>query len=111
VITKKHSILRLAIIFVLVLGGLLARDIAVPNKVVSAAADSCTAPGTTYGTDTMTVVVPASATYTIWTRMLAPSSSANSILLSIDGTNCYNVGGGSGIPANSWTWHLSLYST
>jgi len=87
-----------------VLGSLLARDVVAPNKVALAAADSCTPPATTYGTDTMTVSVPASATYTIWTRMLAPSSSANSILLSIDGTNCYNVGGGSSIPANSWAW-------
>lgn len=73
--------------------------------------DSCTPPATTYGTDTMSIYVPATATYTIWTRMEASSSSANSILLNIDNTNCYNVGGDSSIPttpasgaSSNWDW-------
>jgi len=66
--------------------------------------DSCTPPATTYGTDTMSVYVPATATYTVWTRMEASSASANSILLNIDNTNCYNVGGDSSIPTNGTTW-------
>ena len=44
------------------------------------------------------------ATYTIWTRMEASSASANSILLNIDNTNCYNIGGDSSIPTNGTTW-------
>ncbi len=66
--------------------------------------DSCTPPATTYGTDTMSVYAPSAATYTIWTRMEATRSSANSILLNIDNTNCYNVGGDSSIPTNGTTW-------
>lgn len=67
--------------------------------------DSCTPPATTFGTDTMSVYIPETTTYTIWTRLQAPSASANSILLNIDGTNCYNVGGDSSIPTNgTWDW-------
>jgi hypothetical protein len=70
-----------------------------------AATDSCTPPATTYGTDTMTAPVPETATYAIWTRIKIPSSSANSILLSIDNnSSCYNVGGSSSIPTNTWEW-------
>jgi hypothetical protein len=36
--------------------------------------------------------------------MQAPSSSANSILLNVDNTNCYNVGGDSSIPTGTWDW-------
>jgi hypothetical protein len=52
----------------------------------------------------MSVYVPTTATYTIWTRMEASSASANSILLNIDNTNCYNIGGDSSIPTNGTTW-------
>jgi hypothetical protein len=67
------------------------------------AADSCSTPATNYGTDTTSVTLSGTATYTIWTHMEIPSSSANSILLNINGT-CYNVGGGTSIPANTWEW-------
>ena len=51
------------------------------------------------------VYVPVSGTYTVWVRMQAASSSANSILLNVDsGSDCYNVGGDGSIPANSWDW-------
>ena len=102
--TQKLSNFKLLFVLVFLISSLLALDIVQPNKMAFAATDSCTPPATTYGTDTMTVSVPASGTYTIWTRMLAPSASANSILLNIDNTSCYNVGGGSSIPANTWTW-------
>jgi len=36
--------------------------------------------------------------------MEAASSSANSILLNVDNSNCYNVGGDSSIPTNGTTW-------
>jgi hypothetical protein len=66
---------------------------------VSAAA--CPAPGSDLGTDTITINVPATATYTVWTRMKAPDTSHNTVNLEIDGNNCYNVGGGS-FTATSW---------
>ena len=40
-------------------------------------AAACTPPGTDYGTVTMTANVSSAGTYRIWTRMSAPSSSAN----------------------------------
>lgn len=64
---------------------------------------ACSAPSTDYGSATFSVSIPSTATYRIWSRMLAPSTSSNSYLLEVDGNQCYNVGG-SGITANTWTW-------
>ncbi|HEY4160910.1 MAG TPA: Ig-like domain-containing protein [Candidatus Saccharimonadales bacterium] len=75
----------------------------VPGTQAVWAADSCTAPATDYGTDTMSVSIPSTASYTVWTHIKIPSSSANSILLNVGGT-CYNVGGSAAIPANTWEW-------
>ena len=58
-------------------------------------AAACTPPGTDYGTVTMTANITSAGTYRIWTRMSAPSSSANTYLLDIDSANCYTVGGSS----------------
>jgi hypothetical protein len=68
------------------------------------AAAACTAPATTYGTDTMTVSAPSTGTYYVWVRMEDPSTSANSIMLQVDGGTCFTVGGSSSVTANAWTW-------
>lgn len=67
------------------------------------AADSCTPPATTYGSDTVTVTIPLTTTYTIWTRLQAPTGSTSTVLLDVDGTTCYNVGGAAE-PASTWNW-------
>jgi chitodextrinase len=67
-------------------------------------ASSCTPPANDYGTDTLTVNVPTTATYVLWTRVMVPSTADNTINAQIDGTTCFNVGGSSSIPANTWTW-------
>jgi hypothetical protein len=68
-------------------------------------AAGCQAPSPSYGIDTISSVnVPVTGTYTVWVRINAPSSSSSTILLQIDSANCYNVGGSSSIPTNSWTW-------
>jgi hypothetical protein len=103
-VKKKISIIKTMLVCLLLVVASLAVNTSLFPKQALAAPDSCTAPATTYGTDTMSVYVPTTATYTIWTRLQAPSSSANSILLSVDGTNCYNVGGDSSIPTGSWDW-------
>lgn len=111
---KKTSIIKTIFICLLLVAGSLAISLSAPAKIADAAGtpDSCTPPATTYGTDSWSsanspadpIYVPATATYTIWVRMQAPSASANSILLNIDGTNCYNVGGDSSIPTDGSTW-------
>ncbi len=58
-------------------------------------AAACTPPSTDYGTVTMTTSISSVGTYRIWTRMSAPSSSANTYLLDIDSATCYTVGGSS----------------
>jgi hypothetical protein len=108
-VKKKISIIKSLCICLLLVAGSLALTMSAFTKNVSAAGspDSCTAPSTTYGTDTMSVYVPATATYTLWTRMEAASPTANSILLNVDsGANCYNLGGDSSIPTDgsTWTW-------
>ena len=102
---KKLSIIRSLCLCLLLVAGSLALYTSAPaQKAFAASPDSCSPSGTTYGTDTMSVYVPVSATYTIWTRLEAASSSANSVHLNIDNTNCYNVGGDSTIPTDGTTW-------
>lgn len=88
---------RILVIVGLILGGGFAFVSGGP--LVSAAA--CPAPATDLGSDTITMTIPQTATYTVWTRMKAPSTSANSVNLEIDGSTCLNVGGGS-FTATSW---------
>lgn len=66
-----------------------------------ALAGACPAATSDLGTDTITVNVPAQATYTVWTRMKAPDTTHNSINLQVDQSNCYAVGGGS-FTATAW---------
>jgi hypothetical protein len=106
----KLSKIKILVMFVLLVSGLLAVDISHPSGVALAAAatsDSCIPPGTTYGTDTMSVTINASdtLTYNIWTRLQTPdASTTNSILLNIDGAHCYNVGGSTSMASNTWDW-------
>ncbi len=71
------------------------------------AADSCTPPATTFGTDVMTASVPATSNYDLWVRMEVPQTSVNgirpTILLNVDGKSCFSVGGAIAA-ANTWTW-------
>jgi hypothetical protein len=77
-----------------------------------AAAAACTAPSTDYGTVTLTATVPATATYRVWTRMAAASSTTNTYMLEVDGSSCYNVGG-TGVPvyASGATKHFATDSS
>ena len=61
----------------------------------------CSAPTADLGTDTLSVNIPSDGQYTVWTRMIAASASANDINLEIDGNNCFDVGGGS-FAATTW---------
>jgi len=65
-------------------------------------AAACTAPTADLGSVTMSVDIPADATYTVWTRMIAPDATNNSVDLEIDGNDCYNVGGGT-FAETAWT--------
>lgn len=65
-------------------------------------AAACQQPSADYGTATMTVSIPETATYRIWTFMQVPDTNNNTYLLEVDGNNCYTVGGA--MPANAWTW-------
>ncbi len=56
-----------------------------------------------YGTATMTVSIPATGDYRIWSRMKVPSTSSSTYQLEVDGNTCWQVGG-SNVPVNSWTW-------
>ena len=62
-------------------------------NVQPASAAACTAPGTDYGTVTLSATVSQAGTYRIWTRMSAPNSTDNTYLLDIDSATCYTVGG------------------
>jgi hypothetical protein len=92
---NKKLALAVGVLFQIVLLGL----------PVNTFADSCTAPSTTYGSDTMSITIPTTATYTIWVRIKVPASNTNSLLLNIDGgAHCYNIGGSSSAPVNTWEW-------
>ena len=96
--TQKPSLaVRILLATSLVLGGVFV----VASGGPAAGAAACTVPSTDLGTDTITMTIPQTANYTVWTRMKAPSTSANSVNLEIDGTTCLNVGGGN-FTATSW---------
>jgi hypothetical protein len=64
---------------------------------------ACAVPATNYGSATMQLQVATAGNYRIWTHMLAPDTTNNSLLLEIDGSSCYVVGD-TAIPAQAWTW-------
>lgn len=64
---------------------------------------ACAAPTTNYGSATMKLNVDKAGEYRLWTRMMAPDTTNNSLLLEVDGGTCFVVGD-SGINANAWTW-------
>jgi hypothetical protein len=65
---------------------------------------ACTALPTPNGSLTQSFSVPATATYTVWSRIMAPDSTANSYYLEVDDTTCGIVVGDSAITANNWAW-------
>ena len=71
---------------------------------VSRVEAACSAPATTYGSDTVNLSVPSAGTYTLWVRMQAPSTSSNQFMLQVNGGSCFNVGGNAAMPLNTWTW-------
>lgn len=76
----------------------------VPARNASAAA--CTLPSTDYGTATISVDIPATGSYRIWSRVKADSAASanNSYLLEIDGNTCLVIGDNTAISQSSWTW-------
>lgn len=65
---------------------------------------ACTALPDTYGRATTTVTVPQAGNYRVWSRIMAPNTTANSYYLEVDGSSCGIVVGDSAITANTWTW-------
>ncbi|HEV7454533.1 MAG TPA: Ig-like domain-containing protein [Candidatus Saccharimonadales bacterium] len=63
----------------------------------------CQAPAASFGSATLTLNVPATATYRVWTRMQSTATAANKYSLEVDGSSCYSIGGAT-LPANTWTW-------
>lgn len=70
---------------------------------VHAAAGACTAPTTDYGTVTQSVTITGAGTYYGLVRMEGLGATTPTILLDIDGANCFTVGGSS-VGQNSWVW-------
>ncbi|HEX8227671.1 MAG TPA: Ig-like domain-containing protein [Candidatus Saccharimonadales bacterium] len=111
---KKHSVANIKLItrfplFVMGLFLLLSLFSTVPFAPAvldSTASAACitTTPPATYGKVTQTVNVATAGTYRVWSRIKAPSTSANSYYFQVD-TGChYNVGDSTSIPVNTWTW-------
>jgi chitodextrinase len=98
---KINRIILPALVIGLALFGV---GVIAPNHAASAAAACSNTPNSANGTDSMTVTVPSSGNYYVWTRIQAPSSSANSVYMQVDGGCATEVGGSSSIPANTWTW-------
>lgn len=74
---------------------------------VSAPVSAAACESGAYGTATIAIpTLPATGTYTIWTRMQAPNAENNQYQLEINGEACFTVGG-SGAPANQWIWVAS----
>jgi hypothetical protein len=102
-LSKKISLLLMLPLLVLAM---------INVRTQTAHAAACTPPSTDYGTVTLSISVPVSATYRTWTRMAAPSTTANTYLLDVDSTSCYTVGGSS-VPvyASGTTTYFATGST
>lgn len=74
---------------------------AVPSRVSAAA---CTAPSADFGSASATIKVDSTATYRIWSRIMAADTASNSYLLEVDGNTCYTVGDSSNLQPGVWTW-------
>ena len=72
----------------------------------SVSAAPCTVPSTDYGTATMTVNIPQTGNYRIWSRMATANATDNSYLLEVDGNTCFTVGDGS-FNVGSWNANSS----
>lgn len=84
---------------------LLAPALLFGNAMSIGTAQACaTTPDSSKGTDTMTVNIPQTGTYQLWSRVLAPDSTNNSYFMQIDGGCAINVGDAASIPASTWTW-------
>lgn len=68
----------------------------------NASAAAC-ANANNYGVATMTVNIPTSGDYRIWSRIKVPSTAASTYQLEADSNTCWQVGG-SNVPVNAWTW-------
>lgn len=100
-IYKFKKIIISGLITLLVIGLTLVGVLVNPS---TAQAASCSLPSSNYGTDTINLNVTASANYTLWVLMQAPATNANSVESQIDGSTCFNMGGSSNMPVNTWTW-------
>lgn len=69
-----------------------------------AASGACPAPAADYGRDALSINLPPAATYRVWSHMMVPSAAASTFMLQIDSNQCYNMGGGTLITPNTWTW-------
>ncbi len=65
-------------------------------------AAACQAPGTDYGQVSSTVSVPGDATYRVWTRMMPADQTNKSLMLEVDGNQCFTVTSNAG--AGNWEW-------
>jgi chitodextrinase len=98
--TSKLSKFKLPIA-VLALAMLLAA-FALPKATTEAACSGTTNPS--LGTDSMTLSIPSTGTYYVWTRVQPATTSNSNIYMQVDGGCADSIGGGSAIPANAWTW-------
>lgn len=92
-ITKKISLITATVL--MVFGSLFVSS--------PASAAACQVPATDYGSVTTSLTVPSAAVYRLWSRIMAPDANNTTYLLEVDGTTCYNVGGGA-LPASTWAW-------
>lgn len=65
--------------------------------------NGCTATSN-YGSTTQSITVPATGTYKIWGRIMAPDTTNNSYWLDVDSKSCAVMGDSTAIPAKAWAW-------
>lgn len=94
-----HSWSKIRMLLALVLPGLALT----PLLWSQTSAAACQAPNADYGSVSVNLTIPATATYRIWTRMKAADTTNNTFALEVDSGNCYKVGG-AGVPSGAWTW-------
>jgi hypothetical protein len=105
IITRSNKLFRKRSYFGLVLASLFVCIFyLLHNTGISSAATGCAALPTTNGTTTLSVSVPSTGTYHVWSRIKAPDTTNNSFYFQTDNNCAITIGDSASIPVNTWTW-------
>jgi hypothetical protein len=114
IVEKDVLIIVLVIIASLILVAINARKSGSPSV-----SNFCKPAGSAGGTDTIKASVPKTGTYAVWVNIETPKqidfndlpNVYNPLLVSVDNSSCYEMGGNKNVTLNTWIWVNYLNSS